>query len=295
MGKAMLEQVIVDHEHLAELKREFDEFGYVLLEDVLPRSKVDALVAVIDELHSSHASHEHRNKTKGGFNMRPVIDKHPIFMDLLIWPKTFAAVAKFLDHFNIQLMQSHLFEADPENTERVTGWHNDGGEPAIEVNGIRAFGSLKVGYFLRDRMHDDMGSLMVVPGSHRIQGRPPFPPGASDPVGAIQVKAKAGDAIVFQQGLWHAAAPNRSSESRILLYYGYGYRVFRPIDYQQMPERVLENRTPIERQLLGETVTHQGYYLPTTEDTPLRPWYEENFGEPLNRGNLTLRHAKSER
>ena len=284
-----MDQVVVDHDDLARVKSDFDEFGYVILEDVLPRQQVDDLLQVIDELHTTHANHAHRNKVEGGFNMRPVIDKHPLFMELLICPKTFAAVVKLLGHSNIQLMQSHLFEANPGTGGRVTGWHNDGGEPAIEVNGIRAFGSLKVGYFLRDRLQDDMGSLMVVPGSHRIQGRPPFRADSEDPVGAIQIKAKAGDAVVFQQGLWHAAAPNLADQPRVILYYGYGYRVFRPIDYQKMPDHVLEDRTPIERQLLGETVNHQGYYVPTDQDTPLRPWFEEHFGDPINRGNLALR------
>ena len=169
----------------------------------------------------------------------------------------------------------------------MTGWHNDGGIPAIEVNGIRAFGSLKVGYFLRAIDGENMGGLMVVPGSHRIQGAPPFRDGEADPVGGIQVRLDAGDAIVFQQGLWHAAAPNLSGQRRTALYYGYGYRVFRPVDYQAMPAELLQACSPIERQLLGETVNHQGYYLPTVEDTPLKPWFDEHF-EPVNGGNLGL-------
>ena len=71
------------------------------------------------------------------------------------------------------------------------------------------------------------------------------------------------------------------------MYYGYGYRVFRPVDYQTMPGELLTACSPIERQLLGDTVNHQGYYLPTVEDTPLKPWFDEHF-EPVNGGNLGL-------
>ena len=183
-------------------------------------------------------------------------------------------------------MQSHVMEATPSTERRLTGWHNDGGSPAISVNGIRAFGSLKVGYALRDLLKPNMGSLMVIPASHRMQGAPPFHADTRDPVGAVELKLAAGDAVIFQQGMWHAAAPNLSQQTRVLLYYGYGYRVFRPVDYQRMPEHVLEGCDNVERQLLGETVTHQGYYVPTLEDAPLRTWFEPHFGASADRGGL---------
>ena len=72
----------------------------------------------------------------------------------------------------------------------------------------------------------------------------------------------------------------------MLLYYGYGYRISRPVDFQRMAEHVLAGRSGVERQLLGETVTRQGYYVPTLEDAPLGTWYEANFGESMNRGGL---------
>ena len=266
-----INDLAIDHTALDEHQRRFDELGYTIIKGALAPDKVEELLTVIDEMRAEFHDHAHRNASERGLNIRPVIDKHPAFRALLMWPATFPVVVKLLGHYNIQLMQSHLFEADPGHAQRVTGWHNDGGVPAIEVNGIRAFGSLKVGYFLRTIDQENMGGLMVVPGSHRIQGAPPFPDGEADPVGAVQVRFEAGDAIVFQQGLWHAAAPNLSSQRRTALYYGYGYRVFRPVDYQTMPANLLDVCSPIERQLLGETVNHQGYYLPTVEDTPLKP------------------------
>ena len=50
---------------------------------------------------------------------------------------------------------------------------------------------------------------------------------------------------------------------RVVLDYGYSCRVFRPVDDQRMPARVLDRASPIERQLLGETVSHQGYFVRT--------------------------------
>ena len=275
-----LDALAIDYVQLDARKRAFDEFGYVVIEDALDAATIEELLGAIEAIRPAMANHPHRNRGEGGLNVRPVIDKHPAFRSLLIQPTTFPTVVRLLSHYSIQLTQSNLIEAEPSAVRRLTGWHSDGGIPAITVNGIRAFGSLKVGYFLRDlNAADEMGALTVVPGSHRMQGGPPFPPGARDPIGATAMKVRAGSAVIFHQGIWHAAAPNRSNQTRVALYYGYGYRVFRPVDYQHMPAHVLDGASPVERQLLGETVTHQGYYVPTDADVPLRAWFTEHFGQ----------------
>lgn len=284
--ESALERVVIDHSQLDAARRTFDDLGYVIVENALDQAKIDELLATIEQMHMELEGHEHANKNRNGLNIRPVVDKHPAFLDLLIWPTTFALVARLLNHYSIQLQQSNLIEARPSRERRLTGWHSDGGVPTIGVDGVRAFGSLKVGYFLRDLTERDMGALMLVPGSHRQRGAPPFLPDARDPAGAQEICVSAGDAVVFQQGVWHASAPNYSDQTRVALYYGYSYRVLRPVDYAHMPEDVLARCSPVQRQLLGETVTHQGYYVPTPADTPLRDWYVEQFGEPRDRGEL---------
>ena len=283
--ESRLQDVAVDQAALAGQAKDFADRGFLYLPDVLSDAKVTEFLTVIEALRETLENHPHRSPVEGGLNIRPVIDKHPLFKELLIWPQTFALVVRLLGHYSIQLQQSNLIEAHPSNERRLTGWHSDGGMPMIGVNGIRAFGSLKVAYFLRDLTEPDMGALMVVPGSHRLQGPPPFLPGERDPVGATELRVKAGDAVVFHQGTWHAAAPNLSDQSRLALYYGYSYRVLRPVDYQRMPAELLDQCSPVERQLLGETVTHQGYYVPTEADVPLKPWFEQHFGQ-ADRGEL---------
>ena len=285
-GEPALEAVIVNHEMLASQHLAFDEFGYVIVKDALPAATVKHLLDVLEAERATLERHPHRSPLPDGLNIRPVVDKHPAFRELLICPGTFASVAALLGHYSIQLQQSNLIEARPSKARRLTGWHSDGGIPTIAVNGIRAFTSLKVGYFLTDHRLPDSGVLMVVPGSHRLQGPPPFDPDTGDPIGAVQLALAPGDAVIFQQGVWHAAAPNLSERARVALYYGYSYRVMRPVDYQHMPETLLAECSPVERQLLGETVTHQGYYVPTDADVPLRPWFESHFGRARDRGQL---------
>jgi ectoine hydroxylase-related dioxygenase (phytanoyl-CoA dioxygenase family) len=279
-----LAAVEVDRAALAAQKRTFDDRGYVIVRGALSAEHVASLLAVIDGHRAAFEAHPHRSRVQDGLNIRPVADKHPAFRELVICPATFAAVAYLLGHWSIQLQQSNLIEARPSNERRLTGWHSDGGIPTLAVNGIRAFTSLKVGYFLTDHTETDSGALMVVPGSHRLQGPPPFED--TEPVGATQLELAPGDAVIFQQGVWHAAAPNYANRPRIALYYGYSYRVMRPVDYQHMPDDVLAACTPVERQLLGETETHQGYYVPTAADVPLKPWFEQHFGAIADYGQL---------
>jgi ectoine hydroxylase-related dioxygenase (phytanoyl-CoA dioxygenase family) len=283
--EAALSAVVVDQPALAALAGHFAEHGYAIVRNALSEGAVAELLDAIEVTRSELEGHPHRSAAGSGLNIRPIVDKHPAFRELLICPTTFAAVARLLGHYSIQLQQSNLIEAWPSNERRQTGWHSDGGIPTIAVNGIRAFGSLKVGYFLTDHREPDTGALMLVPGSHRLQGPPPFPAGQHDPTGATQLRLAPGDAVIFGQGVWHAAAPNRAGRARVALYYGYSYRVLRPVDYQHMPSALLEASTPVERQLLGETVTHQGYYVPTDQDVPLRPWFERHFGT-ADRGQL---------
>lgn len=261
----------------------FNEFGYLVVENAIPPEKVAHLLQVIDRLGTELEQSEQR-KDVFGLDIRPIVDKDEAFLDLIECPATFPLAVRFLNHFNVQLMTSHLIMVPPNPEKRNIGWHDDGGSPLVGVNGIRAFGSLKVGYFLTDLLEPNMGALMVVPGSHRMQGRPPFEEGARDPVGAVELKVKAGDAVIFQQGTFHAGAPNYSEQTRIVVYYGYNFRTARPIDYDTMPQEILDKCSPIGKQLLGHRETHLGYYLPTDEDCPLKAWFTEKFGETWRQG-----------
>jgi len=121
--------------------------------------------------------------------------------------------------------------------------------------------------------------FLIVPGSHRLVGRPVQADGAPDPYGAIEVCAKPGDAVLFEQRTRHAVGPNTSDLTRKSIFFGYGYRWLRPMDYVAMPDSLLARCTPIQRQLLGDAKTQSGYYLPTDEDVPLRAWWQTRQAE----------------
>ena len=177
-------------------------------------------------------------------------------------------------------MTSHLIMVPPNPEKRNIGWHRDGGNPRPSAGGPQSRLSLKIGYFLRDLLEPNMGSLGVVPGSHLIEDPIPWKDDEPNPEGAVELKVHAGDAVIFENRLYHAGYPNHSDQTRVVLYYGYGYRWLKPIDYQgSMPDDVLAKCSPIGRQLLGARASHLGYHIPTDEDAPLKAWFAERFGE----------------
>jgi ectoine hydroxylase len=105
-------------------------------------------------------------------------------------------------------------------------------------------------------------------------GRPAQGEAMPDPYGAIEIQCKPGTAVLFEQRTWHAVGPNLSNITRKALFFGYGFRWIQPMDYVQMPERLVQNADPIQRQMLGHITHNLGFYLPKAEDIPLRAWLE---------------------
>jgi ectoine hydroxylase-related dioxygenase (phytanoyl-CoA dioxygenase family) len=136
--------------------------------------------------------------------------------------------------------------------------------------------SVKVGYFLTDVPEPGMGNLAVVPGSHR-RGRPDLAEG-EQPDGAIEITAGAGDAVLFDRRLWHAASTNTSERTRVFVAYGYSYRWLRPKSAMQLHD-LLGRVEPIRRQLLGWSTSPNGYFDPAEEDVPLRSWIRDHLGD----------------
>jgi ectoine hydroxylase-related dioxygenase (phytanoyl-CoA dioxygenase family) len=85
----------------------------------------------------------------------------------------------------------------------------------------------------------------------------------------------AGDALLFENRIFHTAAPNRSDRVSRVLMYGYAYRWMKPEVYLDSPDRtVLEQSDPITRQLLG------GYRDVDTVPWALQRWAKRHGVQP---------------
>ena len=274
MDKSCLDYCLSEEERL-----QFEQEGYFICKDVLPRNRVVLLNAIVALLYA-----ESVDKTGDGrLNLPDFVGRDEQLLDLIDYPETFGKVWGILG-WNIQLYHSHLIVTPPESQEarsmqRRLGWHQDSGRLNVALEGSpQPRVSLKVGFFLTDTSSTDSGNFHVVPGSH-LRNKVEFPEDRTrDPEGTTPVQVSAGTAVFFDRRIWHAAGRNHSDVTRKVLFYGYSYRWLRPRDNMTV-DHYMQHCDPIRRQLLGAATGGMGYTSPSDEDVPLKHWIKEHLGD----------------
>lgn len=267
---------------LMDQKAQFDRDGFLVLRNVIEPDLVSRLVSAADRLTSDGMASEGLSERRH-WQMRNCLPADPVFLDLVDHPDVLPVVAAILG-WDIHLITSHLIVRPPTPDAdahfKGEGWHRDGGQSSWEMAEPHPRLLLKVAFFLSDQSEPGRGNTQVVPGSNRLTGPLAWEHGAPHPYGALEVLGKPGDAFVFEQRTWHAVGPNHSDITRKTLFMGYGFRWVYPMDYHPMRDYVdlYAGAAPIRRQLMGETKTVTGVYLPTDEDVPLRAVCKEWFG-----------------
>lgn len=287
-------------------QRQFEEDGFLLIEDALTPQEVQELTAVIDELYE-----EQRQTRNLGphdpFQIRNIVAAHPCFRQMIDHPRLLPLVVDAIG-YNIQIRTSHMDVRPPMRAEDAQAelgartsffpWHSDGPNfrwPTYQ--GVIPYMEVKVAYYLTDLSEHNSGAICVVRGSHRQQQIDGEGNWIVDPADVVEVNVKPGTAMLWRTALIHAVTPNLSDHARKCLYYGYTYRWVRPSDYDHQQASVLEGCTPIQRQLLGEMGSgHKNYngadplvhpvsryWRPQDEDIPLKSW-AENWSEHSSPG-----------
>lgn len=260
-------------------KADFHRDGYLILPAALDADAIARCIAMVDHLDA--IEHQHRQMAADEFTeVRNAIAKDHRLLELLTYPTVFPIVADLMGP-DISLCTSHALVRPPARVGtpadfKASGWHKDGGAQIPAVHGTCPWLYTKVGFFLTDLSQPGRGNLRVIPGSH-LHAAPPgkSTPGQIDPDGAIEVLTKPGDVVIFQQALWHSVGPNTATTSRKNIYLGYSQRWLRPIDFQVQDAELMAKADPIQRQLLGDYASECTFYLPQSDDVPLRPWLDD--------------------
>jgi len=274
------------HQATADELRQFDEQGYLIVENALDAAMVAKLEAVCDRIDAEERARLGLGPEKLMQKFRTIVEDD-LLLELLDCPTTLPKIWSILG-WNIQHYISHLivYPPEPAGAERKTsgaGWHQDGGRPVPEMERPHPRLSLKCSYWLSDTTIPDSGVFRIVPGSHRWDQLPDERDANGDPPGAIDVGVKPGTAVLFDRRLWHTRTYNYSAVTRKVLFIGYSYRWLRGLDYSVMPDEVLAKCDPIRRQLMGDTVTVKGWWQPEEADVPLRTWLREHECEAAKR------------
>ncbi len=279
-------------------RRQFDEDGFILIEDALSPEHVDQLIDVVDSLYDAYSS-AHGTSADAAYQIRNALVHHEELFALIDYPKLLPLIVDVIG-VNIQIRTSHVDVRPPMKDHKggelgASGgffpWHADGPNYGYPItNGIIPFFEVKVGYYLTDLTEHNSGAICVVRGSHRRSPELIHDPNYRiDPEDIVEVNVRPGTAMLWRTALWHCLTPNLSDRTRKCLYYGYNHRWLRPGDYDRQDSDLLARCTPVQRQLLGSNTTEDAvvfqdgdpahpasrYWRPESGDVPLEAWAEE--------------------
>ena len=263
---------LTGYEPISEADRkEFLDQGFLLVRNVLKEDHRAQLEATMDRVYAEEqAAGSSSMKKDGTLHLLGFLTRDELFGHLLTQPTLFPYMWG-LAGWNIYTHHNHLDVTPPAAATEAPswGWHQDGyrqnSDPeTMDPNLPRPMFSLKIGYVISDLSEQGRGATKVIPGSH-LWNSLPRPADTTienpDPEGTVEITANPGDCFIFDRRLWHSRSPNYSDVTRKMLFVGYTYRWIRnlddmPIDYDG---EWWANRTPVQRQLLGEA-THTANY-----------------------------------
>jgi hypothetical protein len=261
-----------------EQRESFERDGLLVVPRALGSESVERLIKEGDRLADSFFKKPELldRPEYNHLDLRPGLLKEPSLFALVANGSTVSLVAQLLGP-NIHLHSTALIYKRPERRDAPPfrrGWHRD-----IRVardlghEGLPRVG-IKICYSLTDFHQPESGMTLMARGTH-LRTRPlTIPKDQVDPtdIDVCDLRLNAGDAVLFENRIFHTAAPNRSNRVSKVLMYGYSYRWMRPEVYLDPPDRgCLERADPISFQLLG------GY---RDVDTP--PWALEEWARRHN-------------
>lgn len=256
-------------------RRRFERDGYLVVDDALDPAHVSRLVEAVDRVW---AAHRDIPPVAGAdpLHLLAFVGRDQVFLELLDHGPILRLVVDLLG-WNVFMHHCHLDVHPPMRgpSPRRWMWHQDGGVQNHDLETHpRPRMSVKVAYFLSDLGEPGRGNFSVLPGSHLRDTIDRPSDDGNDLVGAVSVLARPGTAVLFDRRLWHMRGENRSSLTRLALFYAYTYRWVRARDDIRIPPELFGTITPIRAQLLGAGSSAIGHWMPEDDDAPLRGWCE---------------------
>jgi len=256
-------------------RRSFADDGYLVVPNALDRETVDKLTSEADRLAAPFLNKpEIPDKPEyNHLDLRRGLLQEKTLLSLVANSTTVPLVVQLLSP-NIHLHSTTIIYKRPETPDAPSfrrGWHRDIRIPKDLGHEQLPLVGIKVCYCLTDFEQPNCGMTLMARGTHRRTEPLKIPKGQVDPtdVEVKDLRLNAGDALFFENRIFHTAAPNRSDRISKVVIYGYAYRWMKPEVYLEVPdEQQLLNVDPITRQLLG------GY---RDVDTP--PWALERWAK----------------
>lgn len=196
-------------------RRQLDERGYTILEDVMDPGWLAALRAAFEAVCEAEGDQAGREvaQVTGVRRLADLVNKGDVFDEVYLQPRLLAAVGHVLRRpFKLHSLNGH----DPLPGHGQQGLHADWG-------GDRGMGNYHVvnSMWMLDDVTPDNGATRIVPGSHHFEEK--VADALDDPMAPhpdeVYLTGKAGSVGVFNGNAWHGCTMNRTTDrSRRLLH-----------------------------------------------------------------------------
>jgi hypothetical protein len=241
-----------------EQRQRFDEDGFLLVRNALDADTVERLIEEGDRaaeafLRKPEVPHK---PEYNHIDLRQGLLTQPALRTLVTHSSTVPLVVQLLSP-NIHLHSTTLIYKRPSRPLVPVfrrGWHRDIRIPRDLGHLHLPRVGIKICYCLTDFHQDNCGMTLMARGTHLRPEPLAIPKGDVDPSGVevCDLKLNAGDALFFENRIFHTAAPNLSNRISKVLMYGYSYRWMKQEVYLDPPsKKQLDEADPIARQLLG--------------------------------------------
>lgn len=235
-------------------RQSFDEEGFLVVRNALAAETVDRLIEEGDRL-----AHAFLNKPQvqgrpeyNHLDLRPGLLKEQALSQLVTNSTTVPLVVQLLSP-NIHLHSTALIykRPTPEAPAFRRGWHRDIRIPRDLGHQSLPRVGIKICYCLTDFPEPNSGMTVLAPKTHLRKEPLTLRKGEVDPEGVevADLKLNAGDAFLFENRIFHTAAPNSSTRVSKVLMYGYAYRWMKPEIYLEPPAK--REGDSVSWQLLG--------------------------------------------
>jgi len=278
-----------------EQRARFDEQGYLIIRGALTQEQCTALDHAAQRLIDSDQVYDRARMSATYDGFRNVIAYGGEPFERLLTHGALVSLAAQLLSRNLQLHTSQLIFKYPEQPGADAcalspGWHRDIHTIPSDLGdaGNNRF-EVKIAYYLSAASGRASGVTLVARGSNTWTAAPCFD-ASGDPPQVVVPDLAPGDALLFENRTWHAAAVNTSTVVRRCVIYGYSYRWIRPDDWTEQSPQLLARLSPIGRDLL--TPMHwkdkEGRFDLNANIPDLHAWFERH-------GAIGAAQAASER
>jgi ectoine hydroxylase-related dioxygenase (phytanoyl-CoA dioxygenase family) len=263
-----------------EQRQAFDEDGFLVVPNALDQETVSSLIEAGDRLADAFLKKpEVQNRPEHNhLDLRPGLLKETALFSLVSNSSTVPLVVQLLSP-NIHLHSTALIYKRPSRPDVPSfrrGWHRDIRIPRDLGHLALPRVGIKICYCLSDFHQPNSGLTLLARKTHLRAEPLRLRKGEVDPedVDVSDLRLNAGDAFLFENRIFHTAAPNLSDRVSRVLMYGYAYRWMKPEIYLENPDKNPGTTDPVTWQLLG------GYRDIDTPAWALQRWARQHGVAP---------------